>query len=266
LGNTIYGMLAMERGYQLDYSNRVTAMHDLLVRERKARTMVAVLRDYFRQPIDSLTLLNVGGSTGIIDNYLAGHFRSVVGVDIDAAAIEHAKKTYERDNLAFEIGDAMALRYPDNSFDVAVCSQVYEHVPDAGAMMKEIFRVLKPDGVCYFAANNRIMWKEPHYDLPLLSLVPRPLAHVYIRLAGKADYYHELHLSYWGLRRLVRSFKIHDYTGRIMRAPDKYAVEYMVRPGTAKARIAVFIAQYLYWLMPGYVWILQKMPEPVDCS
>jgi ubiquinone/menaquinone biosynthesis C-methylase UbiE len=238
-------------------------MHDLLGRERKARTMVAVLQDYFQQPLDRLTLLNVGGSTGIIDNFLAGHFRSVVGVDIDAAAIEHAKKTYERENLTFEVGDAMDLIYPDNSFDVAVCSQVYEHVPDAGAMMEEIFRVLKPEGVCYFAANNRIMWKEPHYDLPLLSMVPRPLAHVYIRMAGKASYYHELHLSYWGLRRLVRRFKIHDYTRRIMRAPEKYAVEYMVRPGTAKARIAVFIAQCLYWLMPGYVWILQKTPANV---
>ena len=235
-------------------------MHDLHGRERKARTMVAVLQDYFQHPLDHLTLLNVGGSTGIIDNFLAGHFQSVVGVDIDADAIEHAKQTYERENLTFENGDAMALKYPDNSFDVAVCSQVYEHVPDAGAMMEEIFRVLKPGGVCYFAANNRIMWNEPHYGLPLLSVVPRPLAHVYIRLARKASHYHELHLTYWGLRRLVRRFTIHDYTRRIISAPEKYATDYMVRPGTARGRIAVFIAKSLYWLMPGYIWILQKAP------
>jgi ubiquinone/menaquinone biosynthesis C-methylase UbiE len=266
MGSTIWGLLAMERGYQLNYSSRGTAMHDLLVRERKARTMVAVLQDFFGHPLDSLSLLNVGGSTGIIDNYLARHFRSVIGVDIDAGAIEHAKQMYERENLTFEIGDAMALMYPDNSFDVAICSQVYEHVPDAGAMMKEIFRVLKPEGVCYFAANNRIMWNEPHYGLPLLSVVPRPLAHFYIRLARKAHYYHELHLTYWGLRRLVRKFTIHDYTRRILCAPEKYAAEYLVRPGTAKARIAVFIAQCLYWLMPGYVWILQKAPARVAQS
>lgn len=250
----------MKRGYQPAFSSRGTAMHDAAGRERKALTMLAILRDYFRSPLDRLTLLDVGGSTGIIDKVLAEQFHSVVGVDIDAAAVEQARQNYEKENLAFQLGDAMALRYPDNSFDVVVCSQVYEHVPDAEAMMNEIFRVLKPGGVCYFAANNRIVWNEPHYGLPLLSVIPRPLAHLYVRWAGKASHYHELHFTYWGLRRLVRRFAIHDYTRRIVRGPGKYAAEYLVPPGTAKARIARFVAQWLYWLMPGYIWLLVKAP------
>ena len=79
-------------------------------------------------------------------------------------------------------------------------------------MMNEIHRVLKMGGVCYFAAGNRLMYNEPHHNLPLLSVLPRPLAHIYIRMAGKANFYYEKHLSYWGLKQLVQQFKRVDYT------------------------------------------------------
>lgn len=71
------------RRYQYSYSNQCGSMYDIQGRERKAQTMVAVLEDFLKRPLSELRLLNVGGSTGIIDNYLASHFASVVGVDID---------------------------------------------------------------------------------------------------------------------------------------------------------------------------------------
>ncbi len=71
---------------------------------------------------------------------------------------------------------------------------------------------MKPGGFCYFSGNNRVMIMEPHYKLPFLSLLPRPLAHRYMRLAGKGDYYHEKHVSYWGLRELCKKFHIIDYS------------------------------------------------------
>lgn len=248
----------MDRGYQHDFASGGTAMYDVQGRERKAATMVAVLGDFLDVELKKLDLLNVGGSTGIIDNYLADHFASVVGVDIDQAAIQHATRSYRKSNLKFQVGDAMALDFDDGTFDAAVCSQVYEHVPDAGRMMQEIFRVLKPGGVCFFAATNRLMWNEPHYNLPLLSVIPRSLAHVYIRLAGKATHYHELHFTYWGLRHLVRQFGHHDYTRKVIDEPVKFGTEYMVRPGTTKARIARIFSSYFFWLMPGFIWVLQK--------
>lgn len=246
------------RGYQYAFSSACPAMHDALGRERKARTTLAVLRDYFACPLGAMSLLNVGGSMGVIDHVLADHFGKVVSVDIDAAAIEYAQRSYHRENLTFQLGDAMSLQFAQDAFDVVVCAHVYEHVPDARRMMDEIFRVLKPGGVCYFAAGNRLMWNEPHYDLPLLSVVPRPLAHLYIRMAGKASHYHELHFTYWTLRRLVTRFELYDYTRRIVRDPQAFDAGYMLRPGSMKAFIAAMVAQHAYWLMPGYIWLLRK--------
>jgi ubiquinone/menaquinone biosynthesis C-methylase UbiE len=248
----------MSRGYQYGFSVSRPYVYDVAGRERKARTMVAVLEDYLHRPLANCDLLNVGGSTGIIDNYLSEHFKSVVGVDIDEPAIRHARKTYRKHNLVFEVADALNLPFKDASFDVVICSHVYEHVPDPHLMFNEIHRVLKAGGVCYFSAGNRLAWNEPHYNLPLLSVLPRPLAHQYIRMSGKARYYHEKHLSYWGLNSLVKSFHRTDYTKRLVTEPQKFHSSYLIRPGSFKAMLAETILKLAYWASPGYIWILEK--------
>ncbi len=247
-----------EREYQYGFSDLSPAMHDIDGRRRKAATMVAVLRNYFDIPLQSLRALDVGGSTGIIDDYLANYFGSVIGIDIDVKAVEFAAQTFDRNNLFFHLGDAMCLDAPDEIIDVVICSQIYEHVPNSKKMVEEIFRVLRPGGVCYFAASNRLMWNEPHYNLPLLSVVPRNIAHWYVRMSGKADFYHELHFSYWGLKNLVKRFKIIDYTCELVEKPNQYATAYMVPPGTIKAKLARLIVNCAYWAVPGYIWLLRK--------
>ena len=220
--------------------------------------MAAVLEDFLPTSLSDLNLLNVGGSAGAIDNLLADRFSHVVGVDIDDHAIAHAKQSFSKPNLEFLVADALRLPFGDDSFDVVVCSHVYEHVPDPEIMFQEIHRVLRPGGVCYFSAGNRLMWNEPHYNLPLLSVLPRPLAHLYIRLSGKADFYHEKHLSYWGLKKLVGRFDLHDYTTEMVKRPADFHIDYMLPPGSAKAKAASLVTRLAYWAFPGYIWLLQK--------
>ena len=251
----------MSRGYQYDFSINSPYVYDVENRERKARTMVAVLEDYFDHSLQNCDLLNVGGSAGVIDNYLADHTHSVTGIDIDKPAIKHAQRNFSKANLEFRLADALDLPFEDNSFDIVICSHVYEHVPDPEKMFSEIYRVLKNNGICYFSAGNRLMWNEPHYNLPLLSVLPRSLAHLYIRMAGKARYYHEKHLTYWGLKSLVRSFNRVDYTRKLVNFPEKFHTDYMLVPGSLKARAAQVLTSLAYWACPGYVWILEKKPH-----
>lgn len=246
------------RGYQDGFSDLVPGVLNTESRDRKAETMLRVLRDHLGSQLAGAVVLDVGASGGIIDAYLAGHVRCVVGIDIDTKAIRAAHAAYTKDDLHFAQADAMSLPLADNSVDVVICAHVYEHVPDATRLMAEIHRVLRAGGVCYFAAGNRFQWKEPHYNIRLLSAIPRPLAHWVIRRKGVADHYYELHFSLLGLRRLTSRFERRDYTLRLIREPDRYATTYMVPVRGLRARLMRALAGMLYPLIPTYVWLLVK--------
>jgi len=247
------------RKYQHNFSEMLSEqMYDHQGREQKARTMVAVLSDFLKADLGLLSVLDVGASTGIIANFLAAKFNRVIGIDIDESAIRYAHQHFQKDNLKFFKDDSMQMNFPQESFDVVICSQVYEHVPDAGRLMSEIFRVLKHGGVCYFAAGNRLNVMEHHYQLPFLSIIPRPIAHIYLRAFGKGKFYYEKHLTYWALKKLVCRFQIIDYTKKIIQQPEHFEAEYMLRPHSRKAKLARLIVNRYYWLCPTYIWLLKK--------
>lgn len=49
-------------------------------------------------------------------------------------------------DLADEVVDITNIPYPENSFDLILCSHVLGHVPDERKAVDELYRVLKPDG------------------------------------------------------------------------------------------------------------------------
>jgi len=253
----------MKRGYQLDYSKMMPSVFDVEGRTRKAKTIHTVLTDFIGDDLSRLSLLTIGTSSGVIDRYLSDYLDSVVGMDIDQNAITHASKNYQKTNLSFLVGDGMKVPFPSQRFNIVICSHVYEHVPDAAKLMSEIYRVLVPGGVCYFAAGNRLNLMEPHYRLPFLSIIPRPLAHLYMRLTGKGSHYYERHFTVNGIRKLVSKFSLNDYTCKMIEDPGRFNIEYMLTIAGRKQQIARIFCRYAYWLLPGYIWILQKKDDVI---
>ncbi len=245
--------------YQYGFSEaHPDSMYDAGMREQKANKMSSVLGDFYSGKLETLALLDIGCSTGIISNRLSKSFGKVVGIDIDEKAVKHATENYRSDNLMFCIQDSMCLGFPERSFDAVICAHVYEHVPDYNRLISEIHRVLKHGGVCYFAAGNRLNIIEGHYKLPLLSIIPKPLAHLYLRALKKGNFYYENHLTLWGLRKLVSQFEIIDYTLKIINNPQKYYATEMFQHGSFKQKTAIWILKSAYWLCPTYIWLLRK--------
>jgi len=249
------------RDYQLGYSALHPEVTNPASRQRKAETAIFVVSNHLGRPPAGETVLDVGGSSGLMAEAFARLGCTVTAIDIDASAIELAQQRPEVAGLQFRVGDAMALDFANGSVDLVLCCHVYEHVPDAARMIAEIHRVLKPGGLCYFTAGNRLSWNEPHYNLPLLSTLPRALAHLYLRLLGRGNYYHEKHLSYWGLKTLVKSFSVHDVTLEIVMHPLRFGTAYMVRPGSLKQRAAEAVLRFIPWASPGYIWLLEKQRD-----
>lgn len=73
----------------------------------------------------------------------------VVGIDISENMIKLASAKAEElkvGNVKFVVGDALNLKFPDESFDVVVTSQLLHWIPDAHKSLFEIYRVLKTGG------------------------------------------------------------------------------------------------------------------------
>lgn len=245
--------------YQLDYAAGKPAMYARKSREQKARRAIKTLEDFFgKGKLNNMVALNVGSSTGIIDNVLAKKIGKVTGIDIDKKAVEFAQKTFKKKNLKFKIGDAMKLGFKNNTFDIVFCMQIYEHVPDMYKLFKEIYRVLKPGGVCYFAAGNRLWPWEYHYNLPFLSWLPKNLARYYVRLFGRSNEYYENLRTHWGLMKLTKDFKRIEYTSEILKNPKKYGYDDSLPPGKIQTYLAFLISPLAKYFAPSFFWILLK--------
>jgi ubiquinone/menaquinone biosynthesis C-methylase UbiE len=76
------------------------------------------------------------------------------------------------------------LPYPDASFEVVMCLDVLEHVGDVETVLMEIYRVLKPGGIVLTTVPNRRAFRDPHYYLPFINWLPRPLAEHIVERSG----------------------------------------------------------------------------------
>lgn len=234
-------------------------MYDKKSREEKGWRIIKLLTFYFgEKKLKDLTLLDVGASTGIIDNIIAKKIGKVVGIDIDKGGINYASKTYQKKNLTFKVDDALKLSFKDNSFDVVVCTHVYEHVANPKKLFSEIYRVLKPGGVCYFAAVNKWWPIEPHHNLLFLSYFPKNLGNFYVKVFKKVPNYYETLYSYKTLSTLTSKFKRHEYTGKIFRHPKKFGYNGKLMSNPAVKYTSFILSPIMKYSAPTFFWLLEK--------
>lgn len=81
-------------------------------------------------------------------------------------------------------GVAEALPYPDAAFDFINVCEVLEHVADPHLVMKEVMRVLVPNGLVYVSIPNRYGFRDPHYLLYGINWLPRRVAEQVMRVLG----------------------------------------------------------------------------------
>ncbi len=81
---------------------------------------------------------------------LVGHHGAVVGIDISTDLIALCNRRKPLAWLSYAIGNATEIDQADESFDVVVCTQVAEYIPEVDLVLSEAFRVLKrwPHNFC----------------------------------------------------------------------------------------------------------------------
>jgi SAM-dependent methyltransferase len=91
-------------------------------------------------------VLDAGCGVGYGSGYLGGIASSVTGVDIDGDAVEYASGRYGSERVEFRRMDVADLEFEDAAFDVVVSFETIEHLPDRETYLREVARVLRPDG------------------------------------------------------------------------------------------------------------------------
>src|SRR5579884_2529672 len=85
---------------------------------------------------------------------------SVVGVDANPEAFEHARRRYVRQNLRFERAMVEMFGEPE-AYDAVVFLQTIEHVPDPAAVLAHFRSVLAPGGVVFISTPNVLTLAPP---------------------------------------------------------------------------------------------------------
>jgi arsenite methyltransferase len=117
-------------------------------------------------------VLDIGAGPGFLACEIAelvGEQGLVHGIDPSESMLaiaDHREHAPGSAPTEFRDGDAVALPYPDESFDAAVSTQVYEYVEDMPAALAEARRVLRPGGRLLILDTDwdSIVWRSSDRD------------------------------------------------------------------------------------------------------
>jgi len=107
-------------------------------------------------PVAGLDVLEVGCGLGDFSIYLSKQGAKIIGTDFSTSAIAFAqKKCASRETSAsFQLADAQALPFKNESFDLIFSCECLEHVPDPKKALSEMFRLLRPNGRLILTTEN----------------------------------------------------------------------------------------------------------------
>ena len=198
-------------------------MEDILAKSRAESWQKALLEhadragtmDFYRYATDNIrsafefllnapfgNVLDYGCGLGAVSIALARHATSVYATDLTYERVAFAQIRAAQEGLrnfhAFCGGDTKHIPVPDAFFDTVILDGVLEWLPAFSpgkprdiqlSFLKEIKRVLSPQGLLFVAIENRIAFtyfrgaREHHTRLRYISLMPRFLANWYSRIA-----------------------------------------------------------------------------------
>jgi ubiquinone/menaquinone biosynthesis C-methylase UbiE len=110
--------------------------------ERMAREVAARVR--------GLEVLELAAGTGLVTRELARTAKRVVATDLSEGMLAVLRGRLDDQgagNVDVRTADATALDFPDCGFDAVVMANLLHLLPDPGAALREVHRVLRPGGL-----------------------------------------------------------------------------------------------------------------------
>jgi len=170
-------------------------------------------------------ILDIGCGTG---RHVCGAYRLkgvlAIGADVSVTDLKEARNGLAFHDALGEHGggswgvhaaDITCLPYPDSCFDLVICSEVLEHIPDDKTAISEIIRVLKPgknlvvsvpryypERICWAFSDAYHQTSGGHIRIYRSKALICMLENAGTR-QWTSHYAHSIHTPYWWLKCLI---------------------------------------------------------------
>jgi len=172
------------------------------------------------RPCSHVRCLDVGAGTAPVAVSLAcDTLFEIIACDIQPHPL--LLRFVEDAQLPIEVigAEACHLPFSDASFQMVLCLEVLEHLSRPKAAADEIARVLAPGGLCFLSTPPRIKFlfrRDPHYGVPFLAALPRPLREVLLRTHFGRTYgrfpEYKFHRLFWSASQVFALFDSGDFS------------------------------------------------------
>ncbi len=107
--------------------------------------------------------LEIGCGIGMTSKLITQRYKSIklFAVDYDKEQIQKAKKNKKLRSIKFINGDATNLNFRNSSFDYVIETNTFHHIENYSTAIKEVYRVLKPDGTFYLMDLSKYLFIWP---------------------------------------------------------------------------------------------------------
>ncbi len=224
-------------------------------RKKKALAILQTMTHFTDLSLEETKWLDIGCGSGGIASNIAPRVQFILGVDPESWP-SWSELQINHENLKLVKESIETISCTDKSYDVIVCNQVYEHVPDPQYLVAEIYRILKPGGYCYFAGPNLLFPIEPHVYWPVVHWLPRKLAIKLMKLFGSKGDLDAYSVDFWTLKKWFNGFQVSNVVPYIIKNPEKYS-----RSGYFWKFLSCLpypLLKMMTWISPGFVFILKK--------
>lgn len=128
----------------------ISPIYDIIIPDKYPKRFLNIL-----DPTEDDIVLETGAGTGRISKYYVDKVKQLYLVDPSAKMLQQAKNHKKLKNTKIHVGFTENMPFNDNSFDKIVCYFSFHHWQDQSGGLKEIYRVLKPNGLIVFVEIDR---------------------------------------------------------------------------------------------------------------
>ncbi len=261
--STLMFQLVDQYGWKAERARRY--INEYLTMDRSKRLTEQIFKRY---NLFNKRVLEVGSGLGNILIQMKLNGIDATGIEPSEEFCRIIKRRLELHSLDVSSvvkGSGENLPFGDCTFDFLLSMQVLEHVNDPESVLAEMNRVLRPNGICYITAPNYLSFRENHYRLFWLPLLPRPFGTFYLRLRGRNPLFFQNHINYTTFPKVLRTASQYKWENLIL-------TEFLRRLGEpeliqskskgALARLIHYFNPFVFRRLGTTIYYLQNLFRP----